>query len=569
MVFRMARASKRSGAKTAQYRQRVPLRLIDKVRGQIFAADIPETAELASPTFRVSALVKDDIKFSLRTADPALIQVRHAAASTAVAAFLAAAERGPLDLTHRQLTEIHGLAYKRLVEQRQDDPPPSIGEGRETWSEFEVWTDILDDASSFIEQGNHRKARDTLSRLLDIDALLAAHALRLSDKSYRDLIEGLPDTVAKAMGRLQANARGDYSHDQTAAQFPQGSLSALGSIPPASPAKSADTVASLEELFNRWKAGTKPAASTISTWQGYVKQFAAFLDKIPATLDPRAVTDADALRWKDDLLAKGYKQIRMGHLAALKRLYRYGIENSATTGITASPFENVKVSQKKAAGTGRLPFSNADVKLILSAARKEKLPHLRWVPWLCANTGARVGEIVQLWGSMIVEEDGVTCLKITVAPDGGAIKNEGSERTVPVHPALIADGFLTFVRTKGSGPLFYKEVSHKAAKAREDGASRHKSKGPANRVAEWVRKIGMTDPRRAPTHSWRHWQKSELSRAGVSDRLIDSIHGHSTKSAAAGYYHPTPLDMLNALKKLDLAKLAGEAKPQENGPTES
>ncbi|NKM26784.1 tyrosine-type recombinase/integrase [Rhizobium laguerreae] len=90
-------------------------------------------------------------------------------------------------------------------------------------------------------------------------------------------------------------------------------------------------------------------------------------------------------------------------------------------------------------------------------------------------------------------------------------------------------------------------------------------KGTANRVTEWVRKIGITDPRKAPSHSWRHWQKTALGRQGISDRLIDSIHGHAGKSAAAGYYHPTPADMLAALKTLDLAALASsapEAEPQ-------
>ncbi|MBB2719101.1 UNVERIFIED_ORG: integrase [Rhizobium etli] len=493
------------------------------------------------------------MKFSLRTADPRIVQIRDDAASTAFAAFLHAAERGPADLTHRELTALQGLAYNHLVGQHEDNPPASIGEDRDTWTEFEVWSDILNEASEWLDRGLHTKTRETLSRLFDVDTFLSTRTIRLSDKSYRDFIEGLVDTVAKAMHRLQANARGDYSQDRTAELFPAWSAS-TAEAPPTSAANNG--VVSLEDLFNRWKAEIKPAAATVSTWQGYAKQFAAFFGKTMATLDPRSVTNADALNWKDDLLAKGYKQIRVGHLACLKRLYRYGMENAATSGITANPFENVKVSQKKAAGTGRLPFSNQDVRLILSAARKEKLPYLRWVPWLCANSGARVGEIVQLWGSMIGEEDGVPCMKISTAPDGGEIKNEGSERTVPIHPALITDGFLEFVASKGSGPLFYKEISHKAAKARGDDASRHKSKGTANRVAEWVRKIGITDKRKAPSHSWRHWHKTALGRLGISDKLIEKIHGHADKTAAAGYFHPTAADKLAALKTLDLEALA-------------
>lgn len=549
----MAKPTTRKGTANAQFKRRVPLHLVDKLKGERFTADLPVDLRPFSETIRVSCVIHEHVKFSLRTADPKLVQIRDDAASTAYATFLHAAERGPADLTHRELTALQGLAYKQLVGQHEDSPPASIGEGRETWTEFEVWSDILNEAGEWLDRGMHLKARDTLGRLLDVDAFLSARAIRLSDKSYRDFIEGLVDTVVKAMHRLQANARGDYSQDRMAALFPAWSFEAARAL---SAPEVHGAVVSLDDLFNRWKAETKPAASTTSTWQGYVKQFAAFLKKTPATLDPRTVTDVDALNWKDDMLAKGRQAIRVGPLAALKRLYRYGMENAATSGITANPFENVKVSQKKAAGTGRLPFSNDDVKLILSAARKETLPYLRWVPWLCANSGARVGEIVQLWGAMIVKEDGIPCMKISVAPDGGDLKNQGSERSVPIHPALIADGFLAFVESKGSGPLFYKEVSHKAAKARGDDASRHKSKGTANRVAEWVRKIGITDPRKAPSHSWRHWQKTALGGRGISDRLIDSIHGHAGKSAAAGYYHPTPADKLAALKTLDLTALA-------------
>ncbi|WP_170964740.1 site-specific integrase [Rhizobium sp. H4] len=559
----MARPTTRKGTVNAQFKRRVPLHLLDRLRGERFTADLPVEPTPFSETFRVSCVVHEHVKFSLRTADPRLVQIRDAAASTAYAAFLHAVERGPADLTYKEVSALQGLVYKKLVGNHEDNPPAAIGEGRETWTEFEVWSDILNEADEWLERGFHAKARDTISRLLDIDAFLSAHMIRLSDKSYRDFIEGLVDTTAKAMHRLQANARGDYSQDRTVALFPAWPVQTVRALP-ASQMQSGGI--SFEDLFNRWKAETKPAASTISTWQGYIKQFASFLNKTPSTLDPRLVTDADALNWKNDMLAKGRQAIRVGPLAALKRLYRYGMENAATSGIRANPFENVKVSQKKAAGTGRLPFSNEDVKLILSAARKEKLPYLRWVPWLCANSGARVGEIVQLWGSMIVEEDGVRCMKITTAPDGGEIKNQGSERSVPIHPALIADGFLEFVASKGSGPLFYREVSHKAAKARGDDASRHKSKGTANRLAEWVRKIGITDPRKAPSHSWRHWQKTALSRQGVSDRLIDSIHGHADKSAAAGYYHPSAADKLAALTRLELAAMANENEPPNTGP---
>src|SRR5690606_732151 len=76
----------------------------------------------------------------------------------------------------------------------------------------------------------------------------------------------------------------------------------------------------------------------------------------------------------------------------------------------------------------------------------------RWVPWLCAYLGARVGEVGQLRGMDIKQEDGVWLVWIT--PDAGSTKNE-SARYVALHPHLIEQGFLKFVKKTGAGPLFY------------------------------------------------------------------------------------------------------------------
>src|SRR5690606_22292015 len=97
-----------------------------------------------------------------------------------------------------------------------------------------------------------------------------------------------------------------------------------------------------------------------------------------------------------------------------------------------------------------------------------------------ATTGARIGELAQLWGSRIKEIDGIPAMVLAPAEDGGSLKNEGSERTVPLHPALIEQGFLDFVKARGTGPLFYRKSSGKPAK-------KHASKGVTNRLAGWVR----------------------------------------------------------------------------------
>ncbi|WP_425352810.1 site-specific integrase [Agrobacterium bohemicum] len=238
------------------------------------------------------------------------------------------------------------------------------------------------------------------------------------------------------------------------------------------------------------------------------------------------------------------------------------MSNSETTGIRHNPFDGVKAKQKVLAGTTRLPFSTAEVATILNAARAAPLNHLRWIPWLQAQTGARVAEVAQLWGGMIVTDDhGHPCIRFQPAPDGGTLKNVGSERIVPLHPHIISAGFMDFVRARGAGPLFYGARSGKIAiKTREE--QKHPSKGVSNRLGAWVRNLGITDERKAPTHSFRHWFKSEMMRLEVSDKLVDKIQGHSDKNDSSGYVHADTSMMLAAISKLDLNAIADRAPKQ-------
>ena len=160
---------------------------------------------------------------------------------------------------------------------------------------------------------------------------------------------------------------------------------------------------------------------------------------------------------------------------------------------------------------------------------------------MAAAAGSRIGEVAQLHGSHVFEEDGYKVVRITPAVDGGSIKNDESERTVPIHSALIAAGFLDFVAEKGQGPLFYNRSSG-------DPKRKHASKGVANRLASWIRENGFSDPRKAPNHALRHWFKSEATRVGIADSIADAIQGHAENV----YRHVGLAKMASALDQIEL-----------------
>ena len=69
---------------------------------------------------------------------------------------------------------------------------------------------------------------------------------------------------------------------------------------------------------------------------------------------------------------------------------------------------------------------------------------IRWVPWVCAYTGARGGEITQLRAED-VKRHRQGFWTITITPEAGTVKT-GQARTVPVHEHLVARGSIEFVR---------------------------------------------------------------------------------------------------------------------------
>lgn len=76
----------------------------------------------------------------------------------------------------------------------------------------------------------------------------------------------------------------------------------------------------------------------------------------------------------------------------------------------------------------------------------------RWVPILCAFSGARVSEITQLRKQDIRKEGDGWVMRIT--PDAGTMK-AGHYRDVPLHRQVIAKGFISFVKAAKDGPPFH------------------------------------------------------------------------------------------------------------------
>ena len=220
--------------------------------------------------------------------------------------------------------------------------------------------------------------------------------------------------------------------------------------------------------------------------------------------------------------------------------------------VTENPFADIRLPRERRVSTRESKaFRTDEIGVILSAALavnavgRKRAAAKRWIPWLCAYTGARSGEIAQLRGEDVIESDGIWAIRIT--PDAGTVKNRQA-RTLPLHEHLIQQGFLDFAQRNGKGPLFYNrtnKVHH------DDPTNPPKPRYVKTRehLAKWVRELGVNDPEVHPNHAWRHTFKQIAERNGISERISDAITAHAAHTVGRSYGAPTLSDMAEALRK--------------------
>jgi integrase len=212
----------------------------------------------------------------------------------------------------------------------------------------------------------------------------------------------------------------------------------------------------------------------------------------------------------------------------------------------------VKVPKKPRTRETGKAFTLTEAQTILKAALAVRAPKTpmerakRWVPWLCAYSGARAGEITQLRGCDIERRAGFHVMKLT--PEAGTIKT-GDMRVVPLHEHIIAQGFLEMVKAVGQGPLFYSTAGMRSAVETLPMKPRATRADIVRKdIGVWVRNLGIPTGV-SPNHGWRHTFKSNAHRIpGISERTLDEICGHEPGSEGAKYIHPTVDDMAAAMK---------------------
>ena len=276
---------------------------------------------------------------------------------------------------------------------------------------------------------------------------------------------------------------------------------------------------SLVGLFNAWKAIAVVKPRTVTEADYAVKALAAFAGHD----DAAQITRDDLARWRDAMIAEGRVNGTWNNrLSLIRQVLLFGVSERR---LAVNPTEGLRL--KKNRQKSPLPYSDDDAVRLLTAARKESRPSLRWAHWVMAFTGMRAGETLQLLGRDVGQDGNVWYLDVNEDDPTKSVKT-GQRRRVPVHPALIREGFFDYARTiAADAPLFP-----------DKGLDRHGLRGGRawNVVGKWARiTAAITDPAKAPDHSWRHRIEDELRAAEVPEDVRDAILGHSRKTTGRQY----------------------------------
>lgn len=471
---------------------------------------------------------------------------------TRIGALRAAKKNGAQPLTRQNAYALAGRWYAWFINKHENDE-----RGPAHWKtlgDLLVWNIIGPHAPDEYEErpgddpewdwSRHPDVRDevrpAIAKEAQTSTFLLEEGLHLSPDATNLFVDAVSDNLLAAFQRLEALGRGDYRSDNHPQVFP----------PFEQPVSTAPPVKATE-LFSAWAKAVQPAEGTIYRWETVFKEADRHFS------DVRSISYDQAKAWMTGLVngERSANTVATAWRTALKTVFSWGVLEKV---VDSNPFPQVRISvPRRNVERETKAFDASEVKTILSAAMKgddtKSFTHraCRWVPWICAYTGARAGEITQLRAGDILERDGVYFARLT--PSAGKMKNRKA-RTVPLHEHLIAQGFLNFVERSQGQPLFYQPA--RPGKREPDGRARQ---SPAERmrsqVATWVRSLGITDPEVSPNHAWRHTFKAMAARVGIDERYSDAITGHVPPTTGRRYTTPTPEDLAEAMKKFPRYKL--------------
>jgi integrase len=213
----------------------------------------------------------------------------------------------------------------------------------------------------------------------------------------------------------------------------------------------------------------------------------------------------------------------------------------------------------------RDPFTEEQLKTIFESEKAIKLlsskkskPSRPWILLISLFTGARPGEILSLPIDGIIYYNNIPCFNITVRSGHNRLKRPASKRVIPIHPSLIALGFMDYFEKSKKAqshvelPMLFPDVTF---------SSKH---GWGRNTGRWINdvlleEIGVKSEKHV-LYSFRHNVSDIFRRAdSVNSLKVSAYIGHKEKTNLPewkkGYgspYSPSELLSIAELIQYDL-----------------
>jgi integrase len=265
------------------------------------------------------------------------------------------------------------------------------------------------------------------------------------------------------------------------------------------------TERSLASLVEIWKRERQPAKSSQHDMQTSV----ALFERINGPLSYTDISIEHGRKLKQAIVE------RPGASATKRRLwgmFKALLNVAKGDGLISSNPLDVLSLQLKDDSSRRNIFTPSELKQLLALLEGDEL----WITRIALYTGARLAEICQLQRKDVREIEGILHFDVHADPaEGRRVKNKNSDRLVPVHRQLIADGLMEWLEPKKC--RLFNLTSHAASK----------------RLNRRISEAGITDDSKV-FHSLRHTFKT-AAREVMGLEFHDKLTGHASQSVGQTY----------------------------------
>ncbi|MDA7089280.1 site-specific integrase [Pseudomonas sp. SA3-5] len=163
-----------------------------------------------------------------------------------------------------------------------------------------------------------------------------------------------------------------------------------------------------------------------------------------------------------------------------------------------------------------------------------------WLPLLGAFTGARPGELCQLYAGDIFKSAGIWVIRITDEGPEQRLKTAFSAREIPIHPTLVDIGFLDFVAMRQKEGGRYRPLFPELPYDKKHGFARTASRWFSGQGANdhgYLPECGFYKGMGACLYSFRHTFVNSLRNGvGAQELMIKMLIGHGTNDDTTTNY---------------------------------